>query len=71
MLFQGRFEKQLKSISKRNSDSKRAYDEEELASKLEKGDLPAMIISAMIIILPVALLFLVAISLIGFFFIVR
>ncbi len=71
MLFQGRFEKQLKSISKRNGDSKRAYDEEELASKLEKGDLPAMIISAMIIILPVALLFLVAISLIGFFFIVR
>ncbi len=71
MLFQGRYEKQLKRIKEQNNGSKRVYDTEDIQNILEKGDIPAMIISALLVIVPVALVFLAAISFIGFRFIVR
>lgn len=71
MLFQGRYEKQLKRIKEQNNGSKRVYDTEDIQNVLEKGDVPAMIISALLVIVPIALLFLVVISFIGFHFIVR
>ena len=71
ILFQGRYDKQLKNIQEKNKDTQRVYDVEDVRNVLEKGDVTAMIISALLVIVPVALVFLVVISLIGFFFIVR
>ena len=71
ILFQGRYDKQLKNIKDKNKGSQRVYDVEDVRNVLEKGDVPAMIISALIVILPVAIAFLVAICLIGVFFIAR
>lgn len=71
ILFQGRYDKQLKNIQEKNKDTQRVYDVEDVRNVLEKGDVAAMIISALLVIVPVALVFLVVISLIGFFFIAR
>ena len=71
LLFQGRYDKQLKNIQEKNKDTQRVYDVEDVRNVLEKGDVTAMIISALLVIVPVALVFLVVISLIGFFFIAR
>ena len=71
ILFQGRYDKQLKNIQEKNKDTQRVYDVEDVRNVLENGDVPAMIISALLVIVPVALVFLVVISLIGFFFIAR
>lgn len=71
ILFQGRYDKQLKNIQEKNKDTQRVYDVEDVRNVLEKGDVTAMIISALLVIVPVALVFLVVISLIGFFFIAR
>lgn len=71
MLFNGRYQKQMNRLKKQNEGSKRTVDEENIQGMLEKHDTLAMILSAMIVILPVALLFLVAICAAGYFFIVR
>nr|MBR4281843.1 hypothetical protein [Clostridia bacterium] len=71
MLFHGRYEKQMQRIKEKNKESQRVYDVEDVRNVLEKGDVPAMIIAALITILPVALVFLLAISAIGVFFIAR
>ena len=71
MLFRGRFDKQIEHIKEQRGDAKRVFDEDDLRNVLEKNDVLAMILSAMITIVPVALVFLVVLSAIGFFFIVR
>lgn len=71
MLFQSRYDKQLQHIKEKNKHSERVYDVDDVRNVLEKGDVPAMIISALIVILPVALVFLVVLSLLGMFFVVR
>ena len=71
MLFERRYDKQMERIKKQNDGKKRVADEENIQGMLEKHDTLALILSALIVILPVALLFLLAISAIGFFFIVR
>ncbi len=65
MLFRSRFDKQIEHIKDKNSGSQRAYDVEDVRNVMEKGDLLAMIISALLVILPVALVFLLLISFIG------
>ncbi|MBQ4074897.1 MAG: hypothetical protein IJD39_06835 [Clostridia bacterium] len=71
MLFQRRYEKQMANIKKQNEGKKRTVDEENIQGMLEKHDTLAMIISALITIVPVALLFLLAICAAGYFFLVR
>ena len=71
MLFRGRFDKQIEHIKEQRGSAKRAFDEDDIRNVLEKNDVLAMILSAMITIVPVALVFLVVLSAIGFFFIVR
>ena len=71
MLFHGRYEKQMQRIKEKNKEAQRVYDVEDVRNVLEKGDVPAMIIAALITILPIALVFLLAISAIGVFFIAR
>ncbi|MBQ2701331.1 MAG: hypothetical protein IJF65_09290 [Clostridia bacterium] len=70
MLFEKRYEKQMERIKKQNAGN-RTVDNDNISGMLEKHDTLAMILSALIVIVPVALLFLLAICAAGFFFIVR
>ena len=71
MLFQGRFEKALERLREKQQGKERALEDENLADKLEKHDTLALIISALLVFLPAALLVLGVVSLIGYFFVVR
>lgn len=71
MIFQRKYEKQMENLKQKNTGSPKALEDDELANKLEKGDVPAMIIAALIVIVPAALVFLLAVAAFGFFFIAR
>lgn len=74
MPFEGKYERaakfQKEQKAKRSSGSR--YDEELSPSDLmEKGDGCAMVIAAMITIIPIAVLTVVALAAVGYFFILR
>ncbi len=71
MLFQGRYEKARKLQQEKLNGRERAFDDESLSDKLEKNDTLALILSALMVFLPAALLVLGVISLLGYLFIVR
>ena len=71
MIFQRKYERALNRAREIRGESPSALTDASLGDQLEKGDVPAMIISALLVIVPVALVALVAVSLLGGFFIVR
>lgn len=71
MLFQGRYDKARKLQKERMEGRERAFDDESLADKLEKHDTLALILSALLVFLPAALVVLGVISLIGYLFVAR
>ena len=71
MIFQGRYEKARKLQQEQMEGRERAFDDEMLEKKLEKGDTLAMILSALAVFVPAALVFLGIVSAIGYFFIAR
>ena len=71
MLFQRKYDRMKKFQKEQLGDAERALETENLADKLEKNDALALILSALIVILPVALLFLLIISAVGYFLIVH
>ena len=71
MIFQGRYEKAQKLLRERMQGRPLAADEDDLENQLEKHDTLALILSALIVFLPAALIVLGVISLIGYFFVVR
>ena len=71
MIFQRKYEKQMKGLKEKNEASQKALEDDELANKLEKGDVPAMIISALLVFLPAALFFLAIAVGAGYFFLIR
>ncbi len=71
MLFQRKYEKLRARQREQLGGAPGALEAENLENVLEKNDTLALIISALITILPVALLFLCAIAAAGYFFIVR
>ena len=71
MIFQGKYDRARKLQKERMGDAPRALEQENLSDKLEKGDTLAMILSALLVFLPVALVFLLAIAAAGYFFIAR
>ena len=70
MIFRSRFDKQIQRI-KENNREKRVYDEDDVRNVLEKNDVLAMILSALLVILPASIAVLVIVSAIGRFFVVR
>jgi len=70
MIFRSRFDKQIQRI-KENNREKRVYDEDDVRNVLEKNDVLAMILSALLVILPASIAALVIVSAIGRFFVVR
>lgn len=71
MIFRGRYDRARKLQQEQQEGRQRAVDDDQLASKLEKGDTAALIISALITIMPVALVILGLLALVGYFFVVR
>ena len=71
MIFQRKYDKQMENLKAQNAGSSKALEDDELANKLEKGDVPAMIIAALIVIVPAALVFLLLVAGVGFFFVAR
>lgn len=69
MIFQRKYERAMKHLKERTGDRPKALEDENLADKLEKNDALAMIISAMIVILPVALIVLLIVSGVGYFWV--
>ena len=69
MIFQRKFERAMKHLKEQTGDSPKALEDENLADKLEKNDALAMIISGLIVILPVALLVLLIVSGVGYFWV--
>ena len=67
MLFQNKVDRAMKYQAEKNKkpdeereeelvDPRQEYEEEPISKKLEKGDIPAMLISAVGVLIPVALL---------------
>ncbi len=71
ILFHHKYEKMRAFEQERLGNETKALECGNLEDQLEKNDVLAMILSALITILPVALLFLCAIAAAGYFFIVR
>ena len=71
MIFQRKYDKQMNNLKEKNEASPKALEDDELANKLEKGDVPAMIISALIVFLSAALIFLLIAVGVGYFFVAR
>ncbi len=71
ILFHRKYEKLREFEQKQLGDDLKALECENLADHLEKGDTLALILSALITIIPIALVFLCLISAIGYFCIVH
>ncbi len=69
MLFQRKYDRMREFQKEQLGDAERALEDENFADKLEKNDTLALILSALIVILPAALLFLLIISAVGYFLI--
>ena len=69
MLFQRKYDRAKKLLKERTGDSPKALEDENLADKLEKNDTLALILSALIVFIPVALIFLLIIAGIGYFWV--
>ncbi len=67
MLFQGKVDRAMKYQAEKNqkpdeereeelTDPRQEYEEEPISKKLEKGDIPAMLISAIGVLIPAAVI---------------
>lgn len=71
MIFQRKYERARRLQQERMGEAPRALEDENLADKLEKKDTLALILSALIVIIPAALLFLGIAVGIGYLFVAR
>ncbi len=69
--FFGRYERARKLQKEKREQMPYGRDETAPIEEMERGDLPAMLIAALITILPIALIVLAVLSIAGFLFIVR
>ncbi len=69
--FFGRYERARKLQKEKREQMPYGRDETAPIEEMERGDLPAMLIAALITILPIALIVLAVLSLAGFLFIVH
>ena len=69
MIFQRKYERAMKHLKEQTGDSPKALEDENLADKLEKNDALAMILSALIVIVPAALIVLLIVAGVGYFWV--
>ena len=70
-MFEGKRKRAEAFLREQSQGKEKALADEELGSKLEKGDTLAMILSALLVIVPVALVVLAVMALAGYFFVMR
>lgn len=71
MIFKSKYDRALDHVKEKMKDQEKTYERDDLSNVMEKGDKRALILSALLTILPITLLILVTISLLAYFFIVR
>ncbi|HIQ71971.1 MAG TPA: hypothetical protein IAB73_07185 [Candidatus Onthenecus intestinigallinarum] len=71
MIFQRKYERAIRFLRERRGNSPAALTDETLGDQIEKGDVPALILSALLVIVPVCLVLLGGASLLAYFFLVR
>ena len=71
MLFQKRVDRAMRYQKEQNEAAEQKKPTEEDKDAVSKKDLFAMVLSALLVILPVCLLVLIVVSLAGYFFIAR
>jgi len=69
VIFQRKYDRAMKHLREKTGDSPKALEDENLADKLEKNDTLALILSALIVFIPVALIFLLIVAGIGYFWV--
>ncbi|MFW5632489.1 MAG: hypothetical protein ACOCM4_14340 [Acetivibrio ethanolgignens] len=68
MIFQGKIDRAFKHFTEKHGEEEERREQDLSEMPLEKGDLFAMILSAFIVIVPVALVVLAVLGVIGYFF---
>lgn len=68
MLFQGKIDRAFRYFKERHGEKEEEKEQDLTEMPLEKGDLFAMLLSAFIVIIPVALIVLAVLGVIGYFF---
>lgn len=71
MIFEGKFEKALTQLKLRSASMEKVITDEGLSSELEKRDAKALVLSALLVFVPAALLFLGLVLGLSYLFIVR
>ena len=71
MIFRGKYERAREFQKEQLAGQQRAFDEDDLESRLEKNDTLAMILAGLLTFLPAALIALGIICLAGWLFIFR
>ena len=69
MIFQRKYERAMKHLKEQTGESPKALEDENLADKLEKNDTLALILSALIVLVPAALIVLLIVTGIGYFWV--
>lgn len=71
MIFWSKYERALNFVREKMKDKEKTFEHDDMKNVMEKGDKLAMIIAALITILPIVLLILIAVTLLAYFFVVR
>ena len=69
MIFQRKYERAVKHLKEQTGESPKALEDENLSDKLEKNDTLALILSALIVFVPAALVVLLIVAVVGYFWV--
>ena len=69
MIFQRKYERAAKHLKEQTGESPKALEDENLSDKLEKNDTLALILSALIVFVPAALIVLLIVAGVGYFWV--
>ncbi len=71
MIFKSKYDRALDFVKEKMEGREKTYERDDMGKVMEKGDKLALIIAALITILPIVLLILIVISLLAYFFVIR
>ena len=69
MIFQRKYERAKKHLKEQMGEAPKALEDENLSDKLEKNDTLALILSALIVFVPAALIVLLIVAGVGYFWV--
>ncbi|HNZ63846.1 MAG TPA: hypothetical protein PKH23_05930 [Bacillota bacterium] len=71
MIFRSKYERAVKYQKEKMKDIEKASENTDIENVIEKGDKRAMIIAALVTILPICAVLIILMALVGYFFIAR